>query len=324
MTCQVTTSGHPRSPPASDLPGAAGRQHLRPVLLAGRGCLRGAASGHSTGSAGTLTCPGRVRRALSSQTPPVSLPRCCWWAPTPSRCWGGLCWGEALAAGETGLCPGEGWAGGAGEGRAGGAPKQSGREGTSLLIFLLSRKDLVRVEATVIEKTESWPKVNMKFKKRKNYRKKKSKRPHPAPARAPAGPEGRGRGSLPAPPPRGGSCLWTLAQPPPPRGGVGVRQRRGRRHLWLSGTTLCCGRAGLCVCSHTCVLGCAGREGGHAGPTVVAAPGRGPGCPGGGGSAVCAWSSTRGGLTGAPVPERGNPGFVPRVLSWRRRHVEPS
>ncbi|XP_053518886.1 39S ribosomal protein L21, mitochondrial isoform X2 [Artibeus jamaicensis] len=33
--------------------------------------------------------------------------------------------------------------------------------------------DLVRVEATVIEKTESWPKVNMKFKKRKNYRKKK-------------------------------------------------------------------------------------------------------------------------------------------------------
>nr|KAF6438257.1 mitochondrial ribosomal protein L21 [Molossus molossus] len=34
-------------------------------------------------------------------------------------------------------------------------------------------KGLVRVEATVIEKTESWPKVNMKFKKRKNYRKKK-------------------------------------------------------------------------------------------------------------------------------------------------------
>uniref|UniRef100_A0A8C6EMF1 Large ribosomal subunit protein bL21m n=2 Tax=Marmota marmota marmota TaxID=9994 RepID=A0A8C6EMF1_MARMA len=34
-------------------------------------------------------------------------------------------------------------------------------------------KDLVRVEATVIEKTESWPKVNMKFKKRKNYRRKR-------------------------------------------------------------------------------------------------------------------------------------------------------
>lgn len=44
-----------------------------------------------------------------------------------------------------------------------------------MFIFLPSRKDLVRVEATVIEKTESWPKVNMKFKKRKNYRRKKSK-----------------------------------------------------------------------------------------------------------------------------------------------------
>ncbi|XP_020826558.1 large ribosomal subunit protein bL21m isoform X1 [Phascolarctos cinereus] len=33
--------------------------------------------------------------------------------------------------------------------------------------------DLVRVEATVIEKTESWPRVYMKFKKRKNFRKKK-------------------------------------------------------------------------------------------------------------------------------------------------------
>ncbi|KAG8522550.1 39S ribosomal protein L21, mitochondrial, partial [Galemys pyrenaicus] len=38
----------------------------------------------------------------------------------------------------------------------------------------LLRQDLVRVEATVIEKTESWPKVNMKFKKRKNYKKKRS------------------------------------------------------------------------------------------------------------------------------------------------------
>ncbi|MBZ3889177.1 39S ribosomal protein L21, mitochondrial [Sciurus carolinensis] len=34
-------------------------------------------------------------------------------------------------------------------------------------------KDLVRIEATVIEKTESWPKINMKFKKRKNFRKKR-------------------------------------------------------------------------------------------------------------------------------------------------------
>ncbi|XP_072495492.1 large ribosomal subunit protein bL21m isoform X1 [Notamacropus eugenii] len=33
--------------------------------------------------------------------------------------------------------------------------------------------DLVRVEATIIEKTESWPRVYMKFKKRKNFRKKK-------------------------------------------------------------------------------------------------------------------------------------------------------
>ncbi|XP_036619127.1 LOW QUALITY PROTEIN: 39S ribosomal protein L21, mitochondrial-like [Trichosurus vulpecula] len=33
--------------------------------------------------------------------------------------------------------------------------------------------DLVRVEATVIEKTESWPRIYMKFRKRKNFRKKK-------------------------------------------------------------------------------------------------------------------------------------------------------
>lgn len=42
-------------------------------------------------------------------------------------------------------------------------------------LFLPTRRDLVRVEATVIEKTESWPKIHMKFKKRKNYKKKKSK-----------------------------------------------------------------------------------------------------------------------------------------------------
>ncbi|XP_073665401.1 large ribosomal subunit protein bL21m isoform X2 [Tursiops truncatus] len=34
-------------------------------------------------------------------------------------------------------------------------------------------KDLVQVEATVIEKTESWPKINMRFKKRKNYKRKR-------------------------------------------------------------------------------------------------------------------------------------------------------
>nr|XP_013795184.1 PREDICTED: 39S ribosomal protein L21, mitochondrial-like [Apteryx mantelli mantelli] len=34
-------------------------------------------------------------------------------------------------------------------------------------------KDLVRVEATVIEKTESWPKINMRFWKRHNYQRKK-------------------------------------------------------------------------------------------------------------------------------------------------------
>uniref|UniRef100_A0A8D2MBS4 Large ribosomal subunit protein bL21m n=1 Tax=Zonotrichia albicollis TaxID=44394 RepID=A0A8D2MBS4_ZONAL len=36
-------------------------------------------------------------------------------------------------------------------------------------------KDLVRVEATVIEKTESWPKVNMRFWRRHNFQRKKSK-----------------------------------------------------------------------------------------------------------------------------------------------------
>lgn len=32
------------------------------------------------------------------------------------------------------------------------------------------------MEATVIEKTESWPKVNMRFWRRHNYQRKKSKR----------------------------------------------------------------------------------------------------------------------------------------------------
>ncbi|XP_011383095.2 39S ribosomal protein L21, mitochondrial [Pteropus vampyrus] len=48
-----------------------------------------------------------------------------------------------------------------------------GADNFTLLGKPLLGKDLVRVEATVIEKTESWPRVNMKFKKRKNYKKKK-------------------------------------------------------------------------------------------------------------------------------------------------------
>ncbi|KAM4845391.1 large ribosomal subunit protein bL21m [Thomomys bottae] len=47
-----------------------------------------------------------------------------------------------------------------------------GGQDFTLLGKPLLSKDLVRVEATVVEKTESWPKVNMKFKKRKNFRKK--------------------------------------------------------------------------------------------------------------------------------------------------------
>ncbi|XP_076971559.1 large ribosomal subunit protein bL21m isoform X2 [Tamandua tetradactyla] len=49
-----------------------------------------------------------------------------------------------------------------------------GADNFTLLGKPLLGKDLVRVEATVIEKTESWPKVNMKFKKRKNFRRKRS------------------------------------------------------------------------------------------------------------------------------------------------------
>ncbi|XP_012521069.1 PREDICTED: 39S ribosomal protein L21, mitochondrial isoform X2 [Propithecus coquereli] len=48
-----------------------------------------------------------------------------------------------------------------------------GAENFTLLGKPLLGKDLVRIEATVIERTESWPKINMKFKRRKNYRKKK-------------------------------------------------------------------------------------------------------------------------------------------------------
>ncbi|XP_007518748.1 large ribosomal subunit protein bL21m [Erinaceus europaeus] len=48
-----------------------------------------------------------------------------------------------------------------------------GADDFTLLGKPLLGKDLVRVEATVIEKTESWPKVHMRFKRRKNFRKKK-------------------------------------------------------------------------------------------------------------------------------------------------------
>ncbi|XP_038185047.1 39S ribosomal protein L21, mitochondrial [Arvicola amphibius] len=48
-----------------------------------------------------------------------------------------------------------------------------GADNFTLLGKPLLGKDLVRVEATVIEKTESWPRINMKFRKRKNFRRKK-------------------------------------------------------------------------------------------------------------------------------------------------------
>ncbi|XP_006893296.1 PREDICTED: 39S ribosomal protein L21, mitochondrial [Elephantulus edwardii] len=48
-----------------------------------------------------------------------------------------------------------------------------GSDNFTLIGKPLLGKDLVRVEATVVEKTESWPKINMKFKKRKNYKKKR-------------------------------------------------------------------------------------------------------------------------------------------------------
>uniref|UniRef100_A0A8D2DT52 Large ribosomal subunit protein bL21m n=1 Tax=Sciurus vulgaris TaxID=55149 RepID=A0A8D2DT52_SCIVU len=48
-----------------------------------------------------------------------------------------------------------------------------GADNFTLIGKPLLGKDLVRIEATVIEKTESWPKIIMKFKKRKNFRKKR-------------------------------------------------------------------------------------------------------------------------------------------------------
>ncbi|XP_043307704.1 39S ribosomal protein L21, mitochondrial isoform X1 [Cervus canadensis] len=48
-----------------------------------------------------------------------------------------------------------------------------GADDFTLLGRPLLGKDLVRVEATVIEKTESWPRVNMRFQRRKNYKRKR-------------------------------------------------------------------------------------------------------------------------------------------------------
>ncbi|XP_069812650.1 large ribosomal subunit protein bL21m-like [Dendropsophus ebraccatus] len=48
-----------------------------------------------------------------------------------------------------------------------------GSDNFTLLGKPLLGKDLVKVEATVIEKTESYPKINMKFWKRHRYQKKK-------------------------------------------------------------------------------------------------------------------------------------------------------
>ncbi|XP_071763629.1 large ribosomal subunit protein bL21m [Centroberyx gerrardi] len=48
-----------------------------------------------------------------------------------------------------------------------------GGEDFTLIGRPLLGKDLVRVEATVIEKTESWPKVHMRFWKRHRYQRKK-------------------------------------------------------------------------------------------------------------------------------------------------------
>ncbi|XP_051477176.1 39S ribosomal protein L21, mitochondrial [Apus apus] len=48
-----------------------------------------------------------------------------------------------------------------------------GAEDFTLIGRPLLGKDLVRVEATVIEKTESWPKINVRFWKRHNYERKK-------------------------------------------------------------------------------------------------------------------------------------------------------
>lgn len=48
-----------------------------------------------------------------------------------------------------------------------------GAEEFTLIGRPLLSKELVRVEATVIEKTESWPRINMKFRKRHRFQRKK-------------------------------------------------------------------------------------------------------------------------------------------------------
>ncbi|XP_063145319.1 large ribosomal subunit protein bL21m [Candoia aspera] len=48
-----------------------------------------------------------------------------------------------------------------------------GADNFTLLGKPLLGMDLVRVEATVIEKTESWPRINVKFRRRKNYEKRR-------------------------------------------------------------------------------------------------------------------------------------------------------
>lgn len=50
-----------------------------------------------------------------------------------------------------------------------------GGEDFTLVGRPLLGRELVRVEATVIEKTESWPKVNMHFRKRHRFQRKRSR-----------------------------------------------------------------------------------------------------------------------------------------------------
>ncbi|KFV65017.1 hypothetical protein N307_14977, partial [Dryobates pubescens] len=49
-----------------------------------------------------------------------------------------------------------------------------GADDFTLLGRPLLGKELVRVEATVVEKTESWPKVHMRFWRRHNYQRKRT------------------------------------------------------------------------------------------------------------------------------------------------------
>ncbi|XP_026946379.1 large ribosomal subunit protein bL21m isoform X1 [Sagmatias obliquidens] len=84
----------------------------------------------------------------------------CWLGPTTSRCSADPSSGNVLSD-------------------AGGEARQRGSRHTRCnhqaqhAYASHCGKDLVQVEATVIEKTESWPKINMRFKKRKNYKRKR-------------------------------------------------------------------------------------------------------------------------------------------------------